>query len=57
LVTSLVPVIGYDKAAELAHRAHSENLSIKDVVIEQRLFTSKEIKDLLDPMKLTGANR
>ncbi|WP_342305282.1 aspartate ammonia-lyase [Methanolobus sp. ZRKC5] len=54
LATSLAPIIGYDKAAEVAYRAHRENRSIKEVVTEMELLTDKESEDLLDPVKLTG---
>ena len=30
LVTALSPVIGYDKAAAIAHKAHEENLTLKE---------------------------
>ncbi len=54
LATSLAPVMGYEKAAQIAYRAHSEGISIKDVVAEMELLTDEEISELLDPLELTG---
>lgn len=34
LVTALSPVIGYDKAAEIAHKAHHEEMSLKEAALE-----------------------
>ena len=34
LVTALSPVIGYDKAAAIAHKAHDENLTLKEAALK-----------------------
>src|SRR5438445_7872678 len=34
LVTALSPVIGYDKAAAIAHKAHDENLTLKEAALQ-----------------------
>jgi len=34
LVTALSPVIGYDKAAQVAHKAHAENKTLRQAAIE-----------------------
>ncbi len=52
LVTALVPVIGYDKSAEVAKEAMSQNKTIKDVLIEKNLISSEEIDELLNIEKL-----
>jgi len=52
LVTALVPVIGYDKSAEVAKEAMSQNKTIKEVLIEKNLISSKEINELLNIEKL-----
>ncbi|WP_340817959.1 aspartate ammonia-lyase [Methanolobus sp. WCC4] len=56
LATSLAPVIGYERAAEVAYRAHREGRNIKDVVIEMGILDDEELEDLLDPMELTGVD-
>ncbi len=54
LVTSLAPVLGYSKAADIAYRAHNEKRSIREIVVEAEILPDEIIKELLDPMKLTG---
>jgi len=52
LVTALVPVLGYDKAAEVAKEAMSQNKTIKEVLIEKNLISNEEIDELLNIEKL-----
>ena len=52
LVTALVPVLGYDKSAEIAKEAISQNKTIKEVVVEKELLSSNEIDELLNIEKL-----
>lgn len=52
LVTPLATRIGYDTAAELAHRAYHENRPIRDVVIEAGVLPEDEIDLLLDPKSM-----
>lgn len=49
LVTALSPKIGYDKAAEVAHKAHHENLSLKEAAIQLRYLTEAEFDALVVP--------
>ena len=52
LVTALVPVIGYDKSAEVAKEAMSQNKTIKEVLLEKNLISGEEIDELLNIEKL-----
>ena len=52
LVTALVPIIGYDKSAEVAKEAMSQNKTIKEVLLEKNLISSEEIDELLNIEKL-----
>ena len=52
LVTALVPVIGYDKSAEVAKEAMSQNKTIKEVLLEKNLISIEEIDELLNIEKL-----
>lgn len=54
LVTALVPVIGYDKATEIAKKAYAERRPIKEVAVEMTGLPAEEIEKLLDPQKMTG---
>lgn len=49
LVTALVPIIGYDRAAEIARKAHAEGRRIKDVAAEMSGLSPEELDKLLDP--------
>ncbi len=54
LVTALVPVIGYDKAAEVAKKAFKERRPVKDVAAEMTGIPEAELDRLLDPKSMTG---
>lgn len=49
LVTNLNAVIGYDKAAEVAKKAFSENRSLRDILLSEKLITEEQANHLLDP--------
>ncbi|MDA8422330.1 MAG: class II fumarate hydratase [Nitrospiraceae bacterium] len=53
LVTALNPVIGYDKAAQIAKKAYAEGRPIKDVAAEMTDLPKEELDKLLDPRKMT----
>jgi fumarate hydratase class II len=53
LVTALNPVIGYDKAAEIAKKAYAEGRSLKDVAAETTGLSKEELDRILDPRKMT----
>jgi len=53
LSTPLVPVIGYDKAAEVAKTAFKEGKTIRQVVLEKKLISAKDLKKLLDVKRIT----
>jgi fumarate hydratase class II len=52
LATALNPVIGYEKAAEIAKQAYKENRPIIDVAVEHTNLLREELEDLLDPKKM-----
>ena len=57
IVTALNPILGYDKATELASEAYASNKGILEIVREKNILSEQQIKDLLDPVKLTGLDR
>jgi aspartate ammonia-lyase len=57
IVTALNPVLGYDKATELAGEAYKTNKGILEIIREKKILTEQQIKDLLDPVKLTGLDK
>jgi len=54
IVTALNPVLGYEKATELANEAYRSGKGILEVIREKKVLTEEQIKDLLDPIKLTN---
>ena len=57
IVTALNPVLGYDKATELAGEAYANNKGILEIIRERHILTEQQIKELLDPVKLTGLDK
>jgi len=54
IVTALNPVIGYDKATELASEAYKSGKGILEIIREKKVLTEAQITELLDPIKLTN---
>jgi fumarate hydratase class II len=52
IVTRLSPVIGYDKASEIAKRAHETGKTIREVVIESGIEIDGDLDEILDPSKM-----
>lgn len=55
IVTALNPVIGYEKATEIAAEALATGKGVVELVREKKLLTDAQIKKVLDPKALTGA--
>ncbi len=53
LVTALTPKIGYDKAAEIAKKAHHEKLSLREAAMKLGYLTEKEFDEIVRPEKMT----
>ena len=51
LATRLSPVIGYDRAAEIAKKAHKEGKTIREVIQDENLDI-ENLDELLDPSKM-----
>ena len=54
LVTALNPHIGYDNAAKVAKKAHAENKTLKEAVVELGLLTTEKFDEVVRPEKMTG---
>jgi fumarate hydratase class II len=52
LVTALVPVIGYDKAAEIAHYAKDHDLTLKAAALKLGYVTEADFDRIVDPAKM-----
>ena len=56
LVTALNPHIGYDNAAQVAKKAHSEGKTLRQAALELELLTEAEFDQIVDPGKMLGPN-
>jgi len=54
LVTALNPHIGYDNAAKVAKKAHAENKTLKEAVVELGLLTAEKFDEVVRPEKMIG---
>ena len=52
MCTSLAPVIGYDKAAHIAHLAFSSGKTVREVALEQEVLSDDELSRLLNPKNM-----
>ena len=52
LVTALSPVIGYDKASEIAHYAMDHDLSLKDAALKMGAVTEAQFDKLVNPLEM-----
>ena len=54
LVTALNPVIGYDKAAEIAKFAFQNQLTLKQACLELKYLTEEEFDKVVQPSQMLG---
>jgi fumarate hydratase class II len=52
LVTALAPVIGYDKASQIAHHAMDRDLTLKAAALDLGYVTEAEFERIVDPAKM-----
>jgi fumarate hydratase, class II len=53
MVTSLAPVIGYDRAAQLAKKAYDSGRTIRQIALEEQILQADQLDRLLDPWPMT----
>jgi fumarate hydratase class II len=51
LGTALVPLIGYDKAAEIAKKAYETGKTVRAVALEEKVLSEAELNRLLGPVE------
>jgi len=55
LVTALNPIIGYDKAAQIAKKAHKENLSLREATLALGYLSGEQFDNMVRPENMTHA--
>jgi len=53
MCTALVPIVGYDKAAEIAKTAYQTNRTVIEAAREQVSVSAEELKRIFDPAAMT----
>lgn len=53
MVTSLAPIIGYDRAAEIAKEAYQSGRTVREVAGEKKVLSDEELQRVLDPGSMT----
>ena len=53
MCTSLAPIIGYDRAAHIAHKAYESGKTIREIALEEKVLDIEELDALLDPANMT----
>jgi fumarate hydratase, class II len=53
IVTALVPLIGYDAAAEVSKEAYATGRSLREIVVARGLLTPEEVDTALDLRRMT----
>jgi fumarate hydratase class II len=57
LVTALSPVIGYDKASAIAHRAADEGTTLRDAALKSGAVSAEEFDRIVVPAQMVGNPR
>ena len=57
LVTALSPVIGYDKASAIAHKALDENTTLREAAIASGFIRAEEFDRIVVPARMVGNPR
>src|SRR5207244_3167538 len=53
MCTSLAPLIGYDKAADVAKESFKSGKTVRQVAMEKKLLGEAELAKAMDPMRMT----
>jgi fumarate hydratase class II len=54
LVTALNPYIGYDKAAQIAKKAHKEGTTLREAALALHFVTEEEFEKYVNPKDMVG---
>ncbi len=52
MVTSLAPVVGYDKAAQIAKESYKAGKTVREVLKAKKILDEKELDKLLNPRRM-----
>ena len=53
MCTSLAPVLGYDKAAQIAYKAFNSGKTVREIAMEDNVLDKDKLDEILDPKSMT----
>jgi fumarate hydratase class II len=53
MVTSLAPIIGYDRAAEIAKESAKTGKTVREICREKQILPEADLDRALDPIEMT----
>ena len=53
-MTALGPMIGYDKASAIAHKANNEGLTLKEAALQSSDIDEERFDEVVDPGRWSG---
>jgi fumarate hydratase class II len=56
LVTVLSPVIGYDKAAAIAHKANDQGTTLREAALASGYVSGADVDRIVNPAAMTGGS-
>ena len=57
MCTSLAPVIGYDKAAQIAYKAFNSGKTVREIAMEDNVLDKHILDEILDPLSMTKPSK
>jgi fumarate hydratase, class II len=57
MVTSLAPLIGYDRAAEIAKEAYRTGRTVREICVEKQVLPMDQLEKALDPRSQTEGGK
>ena len=56
MCTSLAPIIGYDKTAEISKKAHKTGKTIRQICLEDNILDDNKLNEILNPYNMIQSN-
>ena len=56
MCTSLAPIIGYDKTAEISKKAHQTGKTIRQICLEDNILDENKLNEILNPYNMIQSN-
>ena len=57
IVTAIVPFVGYQRSAAIAKESLRTGVSVREIILRDKLLDKKELEKILDPVAMTSARQ